>query len=155
MTHITPVATPLFNDDDEGGAAFLAALFAPRTYHPAAALAAAQAQLPPDLQTDPYWLSLLLICTAGKLDWMLRYVNLTTQKIQFDRIERQLGLLSGGEWFLAILALHLFNDNFKLPADGLTNLRLLDDYHFEIALHAIRLHSRGLAAPPTALCRNE
>lgn len=141
---MTPLATPIFDDDEAGRAAFASIFTRPRRYDPAAALVAAQAQLPPDLQTDPYWLSLLLICTAGKLDWILRYVNLTTQKIQFDRIERQLGLLSGSEWFLATLALHLFNDDFKLPTGGLTNLRLLDDWHFELALHAIRIHSRGV-----------
>lgn len=140
---LTPVATPIFEDDDAGRAA-IEALLRPRPYDPAAALAAAQAQLPPNLQTDPYWLPLMLICTAGRLDGLLQSVNLTIQRIQFERIERQLSRLSGGQWFLATLALHLFNDDFKLPTGGLTNLRLLDDWHFELALHAIRIHSRGV-----------
>lgn len=137
-----PIPTPTFTT--EADLATFQAMFAPRPYDPLEALAKAQALLPDSLKQDQYWLPLLLIATGGKLEWMLRYINFTTQKIQLELIERKLGLLSGGEWFLAVLALHLFNDDFSLPSDGLLNMRLLDDSHFELAMHAIRIHSRGV-----------
>jgi hypothetical protein len=139
---LTPVATPIFEDDAAGRAA-IEALLRPRPYDPAAALAHAQALLPEKLQRDPHWLPLILICANSNLDWLLQNINFTRLELT-GQVMGRLDNLSSGEYVLSTLALHLFNDHYKLPTGGLTNLRLLDDWHFELALHAIRIHSRGV-----------
>lgn len=121
----------------------LAALFTPLPYDPLSALKKAQALLPHHLQRDPYWLPLILICANAALEPILNRINFTTERLT-NGVEDSLCYLSHGQYFLATLALHLFNDSFKLPNDGLTNLQILDDWHFELAMHAIRIHSRGL-----------
>lgn len=137
-----PLPTPTFADDEAGRAAFKS-LFNRPPYDPTAALTHAQALLPEKLQCDQHWLPLVLICANSNLDWLLQAINFTRLQMSHQVMD-QLNKLSSGEYVLATLALHLFNDHYKLPPDGLTNLRLLDDYHFELALHALRLHSRGV-----------
>lgn len=139
---LNSIATPTFND--AAALAAYEALFAPRPYDPASALARAQALLPDSLAGDNHWLSFLLLITGGELEWVLRHVNFTAERIQVDRIKSSLVDLSGGKEVLLSLALHLFNEIHPLPPGGLLNLRRLDDYHFELAMHAIRIHSRGV-----------
>lgn len=139
---LNPVANPTFND--AVALAAYEALFAPRPYDPAVALARAQALLPDSLTGDNHWLSFLLIITGGELEWVLRHVNFTAERIQVERIKSGLVDLSGGKEVLLSLALHLFNEIHPLLPGGLINLRRLDDYHFELAMHAVRIHSRGV-----------
>ena len=137
-----PVPTPTF-DDDGDLAAFLVA-FARPPYDPQAALGKAQAVFPAGFQRDSHWLPLALICANGGLEWIMSYVDWKARHLDWKKVRDHLGALSGGEYVLATFALHLFNDWHQLPPDGLTNLRLLDDWHFELAMHAIRIHSRGV-----------
>lgn len=132
----TPVATPNLEDDPEVLAAFRA-MFNPPTYQPQAALAKALELLPPDLHNDPYWLPFtLLLANSGQAALFQKYIYLKTRRLD-PRIWEHLGKLSHGDEFLATLGLHLFNDDFACPS--LIGLRLLDNWHFELAMHAIRL----------------
>lgn len=139
---LNPITTPTF--DSEAALAAFESMFAPRPYDLVEALAKAQALLPDNLKTDRYWLPLMLIVTGGKLEWVLSHINITAEKINPTAIQERFDLLSNSEWFLLVLALHLFNEIHPLPQDGLLNLRLLDDYHLELAMHAIRIHARGV-----------
>lgn len=134
-----PIPTPIFTSDEE--LVNFQALFNRPPYDPGAALAKAQSLLPDQQKRDQYWLPLALICSNAGLEWLLESLQ---RRENEARINKKLGLLSSGEYVLALFALHLFNDVHQLPDDGLTNLRLLDDWHFELAMHAIRIHSRGV-----------
>lgn len=122
--------------------------FAAPLYHPAAGLRAAAALLPQNLQEDCYWLPFALIyANVPSLKTLFsKYVNTAAEFID-PYIEMELGQLSSSQYFLAHLGLHLFSHAYDLPSQGLSNFRLLDEYHLELALHAIRLHvvSTGVA----------
>lgn len=133
------VSTPMFDDDEDGLAAFQA-LFNRPPYNPAEALAKALALLPDHHKQSWHWLPLALICANSSINLLL---DLILDQYRDDTIIDWMNSLSSGEMILAHLALHLYNDNWELPGHGLTNLRLLDDWHFELAMHAIRIHSRG------------
>lgn len=136
------VSTPMF-DGNEDLAAFQA-MFNRPPYDPAAALEKARAIFPPDFNPDPHWLAFALLLVNGGLEWMFRYMDWKERLIDVEKIEGHYGVLSAGEEVLTVLALHLLNDHNKLWSDGLTNLRRLDDWHFELVLHALRIHSRGV-----------
>lgn len=135
-------AHPKGCEDEEDLAAFQA-LFNRPPYDPAAALAKAQAIFPPGFNPDSHWLAWGLICANG-LDWMLPYLDIRRRQMNVNAIAARYETLSSGEYILAALAMHLLNDVHPLPKDGLLNLRLLDDWHFELAMHAIRVHTRGV-----------
>ncbi|NJN98998.1 MAG: hypothetical protein HC875_35330 [Anaerolineales bacterium] len=138
---LEPVPTPTFDASRDQALAAFQTLFNRPAYDPQAALAKAQALLPDNLKQDYYWLPLALICANSSLHSLLVSVQ---RRESYGRIVEHLGLLSGGQYVLAMLGLHLFNEKWELPKDGLLGLRLLDDWHFELAMHAIRIHSRGL-----------
>ena len=142
-----PVPTPTFESDKELADACVrqAALNRP-PYDPQAALIEAMAQFPVKLfQPDWHWLPLVLICAnCSGLAWILGYIDWRASQLKTEAVLQGLGALSSGQYTLATLALHLFNPHHKLPDDGLLDLRLLDDWHFELAMHAIRLGSRGV-----------
>lgn len=146
---IEPIPTPTFDDDasespqgDEEELAAFQAIFNRPPYDPAAALEKARAIFPPGFNPDTHWLAFALILVNGGLEWMLGYMDWRQRIFDYERIK--LGALSGGEFTLTTLALHLLNNFHKLPDDGLINLRRLDDWHFELAMHAIRIHTRGV-----------
>ena len=120
------------------------AMFTAPEYDPAAGLSKARALLPEMLHHDQYFIPLALIFANSPTltaAWPQYFKN---GQINIDGINRQLlGKLSRGEQTLVKLALHLFNDGNKLPADGLLSLRLLDSYNFNLVNHALRFFVRG------------
>lgn len=141
MDQIVP--TPIFETDEE--LAGYQALFNRPPYDPATALAKAQAVFPAGFNPDVHWLCLALILVNGGLEWMFRrYMDWEQRLIDIEKIQALYDALSAGEYVLTVLALHLLNDHNKLWDDGLINLRRLDDWHFELAMHAIRFHTQGL-----------
>lgn len=134
--------TPVFETEQE--LADFIAIFNRPPYSPAAALAKAQAVFPEGFNPDSHWLAFALILVNGGLEWMLRYMDWKQRIIDVEKIESYYGILSGGEEVLTVLALHLLNSHNKLWSDGLVNLRRLGDWHFELAMHAIRLHTQSV-----------
>lgn len=131
---------------DEEFAAFYKMFHTP-PYDEQEALAAALALLPSNLQLDPYYVSLALIYAnvpALKAAWDKHCFKSGRHPIDHEGLKKTFGLLSSGELFLAQLGLHLFNDYHKLPKDGLLGLRNLDSQRFELAMHAIRIFTRGI-----------
>ena len=121
-----------------------AAMFAPPPYDPQEALIRAKTLLPGYLQDDQYYLSLALIFAnvSGMREIWPRYFK--PGDVDIPGLKKNvLRFLSSGELFMVKLALHLFNDSNKLPSDGLLGLRNLDNYHFELAMHALRVFTRG------------
>lgn len=137
---IEPVPTPTFENDPE-----LAGFQYCPAYDPQAALVQALAAFPAKFKPDMHWLALVLICeNAKELTWILGYVDWQAGHLSSEPVLMALDILSAGQYVLARLALHLFNDCHELPPGGLTHLRRLDAWHFDLAMHAIRLHSRGV-----------
>lgn len=98
--------------------------------------------LPARLKNDRYWLPCTLIFHAIFPRYIPTYFNFNRPPAEIDipRFNKKVrGYLSYGEGFLADLAFHLYNDSNRLPRNGLTNLRALDTFHFELAILAIRL----------------
>jgi hypothetical protein len=141
---IEPVPTPTF-DDDESLTAFQA-LFNPPPYDPDTALAKAKAVFPEGFNPDSHWLAFALILANSGLEWMFRYMNWQERVVDDKKIEAYYGQLSGGEYVLTALAMHLLNDVHRLPDDSLLCLRRLSDRTYELALHAIHIHTRGANA---------
>lgn len=120
------------------------AMFNPPPYDPQEALAKAMVLLPKELHEDQYYLPLALIFAnvSGLEGVWPRYFK--PGAVDIPGLKKKVfRFLSSGELFMAKLALHLFNDCNKLPDDGLLGLRNLDSYHFELAMHALRLFTRG------------
>jgi hypothetical protein len=104
-------------------------------------LAETRELLPDRLKNDAYWLPAALIFHAVFPKHILTYFRFNSPaQIDIPRFNRKIrGFLSYGEGFLADLAFHLYNDSNRLPRNGLTSLRALDPFHFELAILAIRL----------------
>lgn len=148
----TPLAIPVIgtingNDEIELNEKFRA-MFAPPAYDEETALANALALLPQELHQDQYYVPLALIYAnvpVLKAAWSQYCFKPGNRPVDFEAMKKGVfGLLSNGELFLAQLGLHLFNDYHKLPKDGLLGLRNLDSEWFELAMHAIRIFTRGL-----------
>ena len=102
---------------------------------------------PAGLANDSHWLPLvfILMTTHGLKNRMIaaKYINLETRTFYADEFIKDVGWqLSSGESFMAQLALHLWNSQFKLN-QGLEMLAGLDDRNYEIATLAIHLRYRG------------
>lgn len=98
-----------------------------------------QSYLPRDCRQDRGWLSFLLIMShVPALEALLtEHVNFSQAEVNVKALQDT--YLSSAQAFLLALALHLFNAQNQLPADGLLGMRLLDGNNFTLALHAIRL----------------
>jgi hypothetical protein len=108
-----------------------------------------RALLPPRLKNDRYWLPCTLIFHTVFPTHIPTYFNFDIPQIDVPRFNKKIrGYLSHGEGVLADLAFHLYNDSNRLPRNGLTNLRVLDKFHFELAMLAIRL-SHDLSTSPS------
>jgi len=124
------------------------AMFQTPAYDPKKAMAKALDLLPYELHQDQYYLPVALIfanVSALEKGWnKYCFQPAPCWPIEIDDLKKYVfGTLSSGELFLAKLSLHLFNDCNKLPKDGLLGLRNLDSYHFDLAMHALRLFTRG------------
>lgn len=99
-----------------------------------------QSYLPRDCRQDRGWLAFLLIMShVPALEALLtEHVNFSQAEVSLNALQK-INHLSSAQAFLLALALHLFNAQNPLPADGLLGLRLLDGNNFTLALHAIRL----------------
>ncbi len=96
--------------------------------------------LPGRLKNDRYWLPCTLIFHTVFPTHIPTYFNFDIPQIDIPRFNKKVrGFLSYGEGILADLAFHLYNDSNRLPRNGLTNLRALDPFNFELAILAIRL----------------
>lgn len=121
------------------------AMFAPSPYDPQEALVNARTVLPKELHEDQYYLPLALIFSnvPALFDCWPRYFK--PGNVNIPGLKKNIfGYLSSGELFIATLALHLFNDCNRLPKDGLLGLRNLDSYHYELAIHAIQIFTKGV-----------
>jgi len=97
--------------------------------------------LPDRLKNDHYWLPCTLIFHAVFPGYIPTYFRFSSPaQIDIPRFNKKVrGFLSYGEGILVDLAFHLYNDTNHLPRNGLTNLRALSTFHFELAILAIRL----------------
>jgi hypothetical protein len=110
-----------------------------------------RALLPPHLRDDRYWLPCTLIFHAVLPAFIPGFFNFQQDKIDIPRFNGEIDGLSHGEDVLVGLAFHLYKDSNPLPADGLTNLRVLDKFHFELAMLAIRLSHDFSTSPARML----
>lgn len=151
MTVKVPIVGVIVGDDGEDPQVFpreaFRAMFQTKKYDPEAALQKALSMLPPELHEDQYYLPLALIFqnVSGLQGVLPSYWGLPGKgRVDTGGIEKfVLNKLSSGELFMVQLAFHLFNDYYKLPKDGLLGLRNLDSYHFDLAMHALKLFTRG------------
>ena len=97
----------------------------------------------PDHLHDAYWQPCVLIFMAVPVlaESMTEYFDFEREEICINRFKRDIyPYLSSGQQFLVDLAFHCYNPlSNPLPDDGLLNLRLLDSYHYNIAVTAIHL----------------
>lgn len=105
------------------------------------------ALLPDRLKRDNYWLPCALIFRAVFPGLIPVYFDFAERLIDIPRFNEKQRGLSHGEAVLVDLAFHLFNDNNPLPNNSLLGLRALDNFHFELAMLAIRLAHHSAFAP--------
>lgn len=147
MLQIPVVGIIQKGDDDEDEVKIFEAfraMFNTPAYNPQEALVNARNLLPKELHEDQYYLPLALIFAnmPALFDRWPRYCK--PGNVNIPGLKKDIfGHLSSGELFMAKLALHLFNDCNKLPAEGLLDLRRLDSYNFDLAMHAINIFTRG------------
>lgn len=135
-----PYLSFTFQEDEEA----FKALFTP--YEPEAALEKARLAMPEGFNPDSHWLSFVLICANGGLEWALDHVHWEKREVYYQEIEKHYGYLSGGELVLIQLSMHLLNYH-KLWPDGLINLRRLSDLNYELALHCHSHSQLGRTCP--------
>lgn len=106
----------------------------------------ALARLPIQHLNDPQWQALLLILTeVPALRGLARGGHIDFQKLEIDAegMGHAARACSHGEQFMLALALHLFNPDNPLPADGLASLQILDQTNFSMAQLAMRIAYRS------------
>lgn len=105
-------------------------------------LAEARAILPDRLKNDRYWLpcALIFYSVPALREAIPGFFDFRRNEIDVDDYNAMiLDSLSASQQVLVRLAFHLYNDRHPLPSGSLISLRLLDPFHFELAILAIRL----------------
>lgn len=97
--------------------------------------------IPTYLMSDKYWKPVLyLFKHHPKLNacFTTKYFDLKGESIYVSKLKYASRPWSQSEKFMLNLALHLFNDNNKLP-NGLSEMSYLDDSNKALAMKAISL----------------
>ena len=104
----------------------------------------ALSRLPDQHINSSQWQALLLILTeVPALRGLIRHIDFQKSEIAVDLLRRDSRHCSHGEQFLLALALHLYNADNPLPADGLAGLQILDQENFSLSQLAMRIAYRS------------